>query len=270
MKLATVSWTFGLDELDELFAQVKIIGFTALQFCGDFRRYSPQEVIQTAQKYEIELVGYDPYHCQPPTKEAAILANSVSFYQQVIDYAANIKAPVATLQGLSFWTINQPDYESGMKQIIEAVRQLSDYAKTKQVLLTYEACCHYETPLVHTAEELLRILHESGADNLKLVLDSFHMNIDERDPQDALRMVNGERLYSYHVSDSGRGGIGTGHIDFQGQYQVLREIGFEGLVCFETVIPECRPAKFPMNAKQMTELNRQLATSLAAWHKLQN
>jgi len=270
MKLATVSWTFGLEELDELFAKVQSIGFSALQFCGDFRRYSPPEVIQTARKYAIEIVGYDPFNCQPPNKESATLENSVAFYRQVIDYAADLKAPVATLQGLSFWTTNQADYESGMQQIIEAVRQLNDYAKTQQVLLTYEACCHYETPLVHTADELLRILHESQADNLKLVLDSFHMNIDEPNPLDSLRKINGERLYSYHVSDSGRGGMGTGHIDFQSQRKVLEEIGFDGLVCFETVIPECRPAKFPMNAEQMAELSRQLKASLTAWQQLSN
>ena len=265
MKLAAISWTFGLEDLDELFEKVNSIGYNALQFCGDFKKYSASEVLAVAKKYEVEITSYDPINCKPESDEQATLENSVAFYKKVIDYAEELGAPMATLQGLSFWTINEKDYEKAMLQIIEAVRQLNDYGKQKNILLTYEACCHYETTWVQTADELIRIKEEADADNVKLVLDSFHMNIGEKDMLEPIRKIGGDALYSYHVSDSGRGGIGTGHIDYIAQYNVLKEIGFDDLLCFEIVIPECRPYKLPMNKEQMAEFTRQSKKSLNFW-----
>ena len=265
MKLATISWTFGLDDLDKLFSKVKEIGFEGLQFCGDFEKYPASEVVAKAKEYEIELVSYDPLNCKPDNKEEATLEKSVAFYKKVIDYADALGVPMTTLQGLSFWTINKPDYEDAMQQIIEAVRHLDKYAAEKDILLTYEACCHYETTWVQTADELLRIHKESKVKNVKLVLDSFHMNIGEKDMISPIKDIGGDLLYSYHVSDSGRGGIGTGHIDYISQFKALQEVGFDDLLCFEIVIPECRPYKLPMNDRQMKEFVKQSKYSLKVW-----
>ena len=170
-----------------------------------------------------------------------------------------------TIQGLSLWTANQPDKAAATAQVVAAVRQLNDYSKSKGLLLTYEACCHYETPCANSAQEVLEILRDSGADNVKVVVDSFHMNIDEKSPEQTLAGFSGEQLYSYHVSDSGRGGIGTGHIDFRAHCNVLRTIGFDGLVCFEFVMPECRPDHLPMTQAQLEKFIAQSRASLAAW-----
>ncbi len=266
MKLATISWTFGLDDLDELFSKVKEIGYTGLQFCGDFEKYNAKDVVAKSKEYGIELTSYDPLSCKPDTDEDATLKNSVAFYKKVIDYAIELDVPMCTLQGLSFWTTNQPNYTAALQQISEAVKQLSNYAKEKSILLTYEACCHYEVPQVHTAKELLQIYANAGSpENVKLVLDSFHMNICEKDMLSPITNIGGNLLYSYHVSDSGRGGIGTGHIEYQAQFNTLKAIGFEGLICFEIVLPEIRPYKLPMNKAQMEEFVKQSQYSLNRW-----
>lgn len=265
MKLAAVSWTFGLEDLDDLFSTADSIGFKAMQYCGSFNTYSADEVLKTAQKYSIELVGYDPFDCRPAKSEEATLDQSVDFYRKVIDYTVQLKAPATTIQGLSLWTINQPTRTKAFNQIIEAVKQLNDYAKSKGVVLTYEACNHYETPCINSVKELLKLLQKSRADTVKIVVDAFHMNIDEQDPLASLGCLDKDLLYSYHVSDSGRGGIGTGHTDFKAQYKSLHQIGFDGLVCFEFVIEECRPERLPMNSSQMKEYIRQTRDSLKQW-----
>lgn len=109
------------------------------------------------------------------------------------------------LQGLSNWTKAIVAYQEAMAFIIEVVRRLDQVAAQHHIMMTYEACCHYELPWVQTADELLRIYNESGAKNLKLVLDSFHMNIAETDMLEPIRKI-GNLLDSYHISDSGRGG----------------------------------------------------------------
>ncbi|SFU43129.1 Sugar phosphate isomerase/epimerase [Pustulibacterium marinum] len=271
MKLATISWTFGLDDLDELFSKVKEIGYTGLQFCGDFKKYNAKDVVAKSKAYGIELTSYDPLSCKPDTDEDATLKNSVAFYKKVIDYAIELDVPMSTLQGLSFWTKNQASYEAAMQQIGEAVKQLSEYAKGKDILLSYEACCHYEVPQGQTAAELLEIYEAAGSpSNVKLVLDSFHMNITEKDLISPIHKIGGDLLYSYHVSDSGRGGIGTGHIDYLAQFNALKEVGFDDLLCFEIVIAECRPYKLPMTDAQMEEFVKQSKYSLNIWKTMMN
>lgn len=100
----------------------------------------------------------------------------------------------------------------------------------------YEVCNHYEVPLIHTAAQCRQLLAEMDSDNVRMILDSFHMNIDEPDPLQALR-GHGAFTAIYHISDSGRGGIGTGHIDVKAQHEALVAGGFSGAVATE-LVPE--------------------------------
>ena len=50
MKLATVSWTFGIDDLDKLFKSARDIGFNGMQFCGDFNKYEAEDVLEASKK----------------------------------------------------------------------------------------------------------------------------------------------------------------------------------------------------------------------------
>tara|TARA_R110000868_G_C10965146_1_gene769009 strand:+ start:2059 stop:2880 length:822 start_codon:yes stop_codon:yes gene_type:complete len=266
-KIAVITWTYGIEDLETLFSTIRATGFEAVQFCGDHKTYHPTDVVAKAQKYGIEILTFDPTNYKPDESENPTLENAVKHYTEILGFAKAIGTPVATLQGISVWTKDIKDYEKAMQFIIEAVRRLDKVAQNLHIALTYEACNQYEIPWVQTADELLRIYRESQAKNLLLVLDSFHMNICETDMLSPLRKI-GKLLHSYHVSDSGRGGIGTGHIDYVAQYKVLQEIGFDGYVFFEFVLPEIRPYKLPMNEKQMEQFIQQNKYSIQLWNAI--
>ncbi len=266
-KIAVVTWIFGIDNLDTLFRKIKETGFDGVQFSGDYRKHNATKVIEIAKKYNISLLTYDPACYKPFEDERLNLQDAVRHFTDVIIYAKSIGAPVATIQGLSYWTKEIKDYEEAMQFIIEAVSQLDKVAQEQHITITYEACNHYELPCVQTASELLRIHRESKAKNLMLVLDSFHMNIGEPNMQDAI-LKTGKLLHSYHISDSGRGGIGTGHIDYVAQYKALKQINFTGYVFFEFVLPEIRPNKFPLNEKQLDLLVMQCKQSMQIWKSI--
>jgi len=264
MKYATISWTFGLDDTNKLFESVKTAGFDSLQYCGDHKVYNPTEVRALAQKHSIQLLAYDPFNCKPKTAEDATLEKCIQWYIEIMDFAETLGVPMVTIQGLSNWTLNQTNYESAIQFLIRAVSKLDKEAQKRQLLMTYESCNHYEVPWVHTADELLRIKQESGATNLQFVLDSFHMNINEKDPKSAITSI-GKDLYSYHVSDSGRGGYGSGQVDFTSQKKALDQINFEGPIFFEIVLPDIRPYKFPMTKEQMKLLIETYRNSISKW-----
>ena len=77
-----------------------------------------------------------------------------------------------------------------------------------------------------------RCLEQVGATNLGLLLDTFHMNIEERVIEESIRLC-GERIFHFHVADSNRWYPGAGHLDFRSILSALSATGYRGWVSGE-------------------------------------
>ena len=101
------------------------------------------------------------------------------------------------------------------------------------VTLGLEICNRYETNVVNTAHDCLRLADDIGADNVVIHLDTYHMNIEESDFATPVRDC-GERLGYVHIGENHRGYLGSGHIDFASFFAALAEIDYRGAVTFES------------------------------------
>jgi sugar phosphate isomerase/epimerase len=115
---------------------------------------------------------------------------------------------------------------------VEAIRECACFAAAQGVMLFIEPINRYETNFINSSVDGLALLDEVNEPGLKLLLDTFHMNIEEADINAALE-ATGDRLGYVHVSDSNRHAPGQGHIDFLGVLQTLAKIGYEGPVTAE-------------------------------------
>ncbi len=113
------------------------------------------------------------------------------------------------------------------KQMLAAMRTCASAAQGHSVRLALEPLNRYETDLLNTAEETISFVEEVGLDNVGLLLDTFHMNIEEPDIGQSLRQC-AARLFHVHVADSNRWYPGAGHLDFAMIVQTLREVGYAG------------------------------------------
>jgi D-psicose/D-tagatose/L-ribulose 3-epimerase len=125
-----------------------------------------------------------------------------------------------------------PPTEAGRWNCIEVLGRLAAAAKRSGITLGLEPVNRYESNLVNTAGQALALIDEIGADNMVVHLDSYHMNIEEGDP-DAVIAACGDRLGYVHVNESHRGYLGTGSIDFAGLFAALARHGYRGIVTFE-------------------------------------
>ncbi|MCL6431561.1 MAG: sugar phosphate isomerase/epimerase, partial [Anaerolineae bacterium] len=100
------------------------------------------------------------------------------------------------------------------------------------VRLLFEPINRYETDLVHTVEEGLALLDRVRAPNLGLLLDTFHMNIEEANICQSLRRA-GARVHHVHAADSNRCYPGAGHVDFGAVIQTLEGMGYGGYLSAE-------------------------------------
>ena len=127
---------------------------------------------------------------------------------------------------------NEVDSEQTLDWLVEALRQCASFAQRHSVKLALEPINRYETDLINTVSEGLKLLENVGGDNLGLLLDTFHMNIEEASIEDSIRLA-GDRIFHFHVADSNRWYPGAGHIDFGRVVEALREIGYAGYLSAE-------------------------------------
>lgn len=267
MTISTVSWPLGIAEPRALMAHAAKLGLQGVQFCGNHRSDDPQQVRAAARDAGLTLIAVDPIDCAPAEGEAPTLDNAVAFYRKLVDFTLQCGAGALTLQGLSQWTCACDGPSRAYQQLQESVQQVDSYARQQGIRLLYEVCNHYEVPLIHTAAECRQLLDRVGSDNIGIILDSFHMNINEPDPLQAIYDC-ADRLAIYHISDANRAGIGSGHIDFIAQHRALQHIGFTGPVAVELVLPHLTPTTPPQNAQDRQQLDNEITRSAAVWRAL--
>lgn len=185
--------------------------------------------IATAQSYSTD--GYSLYSPHEDKRQQAIKRIKAH-----IDFASRLKAMVIIGGIRGKLTGSAEDWntqrEKGTQALVTCVRS----AQKEGVTLLLEPINRYETNLINTVEEALQLVEEIGSKYLRLLLDTFHMNIEERSIVGSILMA-GSHLGYVHFADNNRLAPGWGHIDFVQVLSGLKEIGYQGPISVE-VLPE--------------------------------
>ncbi|MGA9347768.1 MAG: 5-keto-L-gluconate epimerase [Anaerolineae bacterium] len=123
-------------------------------------------------------------------------------------------------------------HEQSMAYLIEALQECVAAAAKEGVRFALEPINRYETDLIHTVADGLDLIERVGADNLGLLLDTFHMNIEEPVIGDSIRAC-GDRIFHFHVADSNRWYPGAGHLGFKSILDALFATGYRGYISGE-------------------------------------
>ena len=126
-----------------------------------------------------------------------------------------------------------PLTDAGRRNVVSVLRSLASEAAAEQMTLGLEICNRYETNVINTAHDALRLADDIGADNVVIHLDTYHMNIEENDFVTPVLEV-GERLGYVHIGENHRGYLGSGHLDFPAFFGALATIGYRGPITFES------------------------------------
>ena len=172
---------------------------------------------------------------------------------RIIDLAAPWEALVVIGGVRGTLTGSDRDRANQYRRAIAAVRRYAEYALPRNVSLVVEPINRYETNFLNRIDEAIQFIDEVDMDNLGVLPDTFHMNIEEAALAESLRSA-GERVLHVQFTDSNRRAAGQGHIDFGELAAVLREVGYGGYLSAETLpLPDSRTA-----AEQAIEFFRTL------------
>ncbi|GAB4540369.1 MAG: 5-keto-L-gluconate epimerase [Anaerolineae bacterium] len=158
---------------------------------------------------------------------------AVSRLEALIDLAAALEAPLVTIgsfRGRLAWAGGPP----AQGELIDILRSAAEKAKRQGVRLVLEPVNRYEGDIINTASEGLALIEEVGHRHLGLLLDTYHVNIEESSLTEPFRQaVAAGRLWHVHLGDSNRLPPGQGHLDFASIVAALREAGYQGYLSAE-------------------------------------
>jgi len=115
------------------------------------------------------------------------------------------------------------------------LREVAEYAATLGVQIGLEPVNRYETYLVNTCEQAVKLKGMIGMPNVKIHLDTYHMNIEEKDFYAATKLA-GSDLIHYHLCENDRGIPGTGLVDWDGIFRALGEMNYQGYAALESFV----------------------------------
>lgn len=261
MAMGLCTWTLGIDDLELLMDKVVELGFDGVQLDELWEHASPAAIRDSLARRELALMAVDARRIGPQVGETPDVAQGVDAYRQVIDRAAELEAPVVTLSMLSLWIRG---HATPFDALSAACRELADYAAERDIRLAYEVVNRDEAPMIHTVEEANRLVGQVARANFGLVLDSYHLHFEETDPVAAIESSR-DALAIYQVSDSTRGGIGSGGVDFEAQFDALARIGFDGPVIMECLPPMHDPVLPVSSEGNRRILEDELSRSREIW-----
>ncbi len=166
------------------------------------------------------------------TSSPGVAKSAVKRVQRFIEFAERFGANVIIGGIRGKLSGNVEEHQDQRSVGIKSIQQCANFALDHGVTLLLEPINRYETNLVNSAADGLEMLAEINFPNVKLLMDTFHMNIEERDIQASIERV-GEHLGYVHFADSNRWAPGQGHIRFHEILTSLRKINYQGYISAE-------------------------------------
>lgn len=224
--------------------KVKELGFDILEIsCAAVAKMEKKELSELkaeAEAYDIMLTaGYGPAAEENlASPDAAIVKNAVSFYSSVLQKLEFLD--IHTIGGgiYSYWPVDYTkkiDKQGDWERSVNNVRTVGKIAGDCGVEYCLEVLNRFEGYLLNTCAEAKKFVEQVGEPNVKIMLDTFHMNIEEDSMTDAI-LLAGDKLGHFHVGENNRRVPGKGNLPWYQIGSALRTIGYDKNVVMEPFV----------------------------------
>ncbi len=228
------------DGLEASFAQASSLGFTAVEvFPTSAEALDAHQLKHLLEKHRLKLAavgtgaGWVVQKLRLTDPDPMIRGRARQFIAAILDLAGKLGAPaiIGSMQGRVETGVTRAQ---ALAWMAESLEQLGPLAHLYQVPLLLEPLNRYETNLFNTVADTTAFLATLRTQNVKLLCDCFHMNIEEVSIAQSLREA-GSKVGHVHLADSNRRAAGLGHTDFQAVASALRDIGYTGYLSAEVL-----------------------------------
>jgi D-psicose/D-tagatose/L-ribulose 3-epimerase len=189
------------------------------------------------------------------SNDDAVVTSTQAYLRRCIDAEAilggNVVAgPIYAPVGRT-GVLEERERAARLDRLTRNLKPVADYAAARGVRLGLEPLNRFETNLINTAAQALEVIERVDSPALGILLDTFHMNVEEKHPAAAIRAV-GQHLVHFHACGADRGTPGTDHTDWTAIAQALADIAYDGPIVIESFTSE----------------NQTIATAASIWRPL--
>jgi D-psicose/D-tagatose/L-ribulose 3-epimerase len=244
---STFIWTSPFsNETLSLIDHAKTLGFDIIEICIE----DPDTIDPPSIRSRLERVGLEATVCGAfgpsrdlSAEESEIRENGISYLERCVEIAETLGS--RTVVGPMYSAVGKtrmlepPERAKQWGLAVESLQQAADFAAYHGVTLGIEPLNRFETDLVNTVEQGLRMVGDIDRPNVGLLLDTFHMNIEEKDIPAALRSA-GRHIVEFHACSSDRGTPGEDHLPWPEIVDALRDVDYRGPVVIEAFTPKIK------------------------------
>jgi len=250
MQYSISNWIYATEDLEKSLQRLAKYKYDAVELEGepDKEKYEPKKVKKMLQQYGLKVSSIAGMYLwkeeikrDMASSDKKIREQTIMYLFKCIDYAQLMGAKLvivvpAAVSKLAPSLSKKEDWKNSVK----AVQEVAKYAEKKDILLAIEPINRYETYLVNSVQDALGYACEVNSSHVKIMADTFHMNIEERDIPEAIRIA-GNNLINVHIADSNRCSVGRGHINFKALIKALKEINYQYALTLEPLPPVSDP-----------------------------
>jgi len=257
---STWLWTspFTTASIHELFPKIAKMGFDVVEIAvEDPSLIDIKEVKKGLQRHNLRanICGAFGPSRDLTNEDVSIHKNCFSYIESCLDFCVELGTgffggPMYSAVGKARMVspeLRKSEWELAVKNL----RSVCKMAAARGLQIALEPLNRFESDLINTAEDALRLINDINHPAAQIMLDGFHMNIEERDIEKAI-IAAGDKLIHIQVSENYRGTPGTGQTRWDAYKKGLETINYKGTVTIESFTPD----------------NRELAGAVCFWHPM--
>jgi len=223
----------------DLVEKARDLGFDILEICvEDPKTIDPKSIIGRLEEYGLEttICGVFGPNRDASSENAAIRDQAVRYIKTCVDIAQQLNSrvvagPMYSAVGKTR-LLSPSEKEQQWQWAIDSLRKAGDYAGERNVKLALEPLNRFETDFINTAEQGMELVDRIGNSNIGLLLDTFHMNVEEKDSGAAIKKA-GARIFHFHACENDRGTPGRGQVRWDAVKGALLDASYAGPVVIE-------------------------------------
>jgi len=252
----TLSSFKDIEPLEVTLERMTMLRFDAVEMYGEPDSVDVSSILDLFHSYNIPIIGITGMwgYASKESSRRKLITRNKSIFLQTQDYIRKCISLCEKLDGKIFNVClfsddslvqidkNHARLSESLKRelmstIVNPLREISIFAKDRGIDLLIEPLNRYSTPVCTTSTDAIYLVKSIAQENVGLLLDTFHMNIEEDSIEYSIKKSKG-LLKHIHLADNNRKMPGFAHISFREIINALRELEFDGFMSFEPFVPD--------------------------------
>lgn len=200
-------------------------------------KFDGKKVRERLQSLEMDAVTSNVLldaEIDPTSDDPSARKNSVGYLKRCVDATAEIESDCfsGVIYSQYLKPAKRPPTEDTWKYSADVLREVAQYAQQFSIDIGLEPVTRYESYLLNTSDQAVHLIDMIGEPNVKVHLDTYHMNVEEKNFYNATMRAKG-KLIHYHLCENDRGIPGSGLVDWDGVFRALSDMGYSGRIGME-------------------------------------